>query len=331
MSLNTISSAFTSKENCSQILFDSRRRTANEGADLLEFLEATRVPLLELYSGKEINLEASEGNGVNGVHFGGELNKAIIFLHGNGSFYESAASRPIFWKESLKDVDGKTPHLVVFNPSGTGKSEGLTDPQTAAENLATIFKYLVDQGVDPNHIAIAGHSMGGYFSVFGAESIQSLYPESSINLLLDRSFWDLHSIVDSKVKKYSANKFSAVCRRPLLHAAIDEMRWARNSIKALESLKGRVCVVYHRKDGVVLYPNSFHAKLSHSERQRSYQCVEMTEEDSEMEAHGKYHNREYTNSENEQIIRELRIMLGMELDPAGSSPQTEILSATIKV
>lgn len=331
MSLKAVSLAFTSRESCSQILFDSRRRTAAEGADLVDFLEGIKASLLEIYSGKEINLEAADGNRVNGVHFKGKLNKAIIFLHGNGSFYESAASRPLFWKESLKDVDGKTPHLIVFNPSGTGKSTGLTEPQSVDENLAIIFKYLVEQGVNPNHIAITGHSMGGFFSVFGAEFIQSLYPESSINLLLDRSFWDLHSIVDSKVHKHVKSKLSAAFQKPLMHAAIDEMHWARNSIKAMESLKGRVCIVFHRKDGVVLYPNSFHAKLSLSERERSYQCIEMVEEDPGVEAHGKYHNREYTESENEQIIQELRVMLGMELDYEGSYPKVEVLSPTIKV
>ena len=330
MAVKFLSSAFNcSREECSQILFDSRRRTVAERDDLLDFLDVARSSLIEMYSGKEINLGSSAGNVVNGVHFPGELNKAIIFLHGNGSFYESAATRPLHWKESLKDSSGNTPHLLVFNPSGTGKSSGSTEPQTVAENLATVFNYLLEQGVDPNHIVIAGHSMGAYFTAIGAHHIQGLHEEKKINVLLDRSFWNLHSIVDSKVEKHTKGRLSSAYQKWQVHAAIDKMDWARDSIKALEGLRGRVCVVYHKKDGVVLYPNSFHTKLSQSERNRSYHCIEMVEEDPEVPAHGKYHNREYSEAEDKQILSELRIMLGME--PEETVVQVEHLLPTIKV
>jgi len=308
----SIHSASSDQEKYSRMLFTAHDRTVSEGNDLLECLEAARDPLISMYQGKEINLPAPNGDLINGVHFQGGQKNAIVFLQGNGCFYESSSTRPLHWMESLKDGSGQAPHLIVFNPRGTGKSSGVTETHNVEEDLTLLFDYLVkEQGVDPKHVVFAGHSMGGYFAVFGALRVQKEYPDSTVHLVLDRSFPDLHSRLASKIEKYASNKISGLYLARKFHQKIDSWKWAKDSIEAIDQLKGRVCVIFHQKDGIVLYKDSFHSQLNSSASKKEYSSIELVEANADVPIHAKFHNREYTEAENEQIVKELKLMLGV--------------------
>lgn len=139
----------------SKILFDAYARSQTDPS-CLSTLDTVRAGILdENPQAEELNLKASNGETINGLHFKGTENKAIIWLHGNGCFYETSYDKPLYWRESLKR-DEKIPHLLVFNPRGTGRSTGRTQLSFVIEDLSLMFKHL-----NCNSIVIGGHSMGG--------------------------------------------------------------------------------------------------------------------------------------------------------------------------
>ncbi len=291
----------------SDSLVAAQHKTATASRDLLPFLGQCREVYIEDYKAEEINLPTLNGTTINGLHFPGTQKKALIYLHGNGYFYETAASKPLRWRDCLKaTVDGvdQFPHLVVCNPGGTGLSEGNTHPLTVARDLLAQFEYLVDkQGIDPNHIAIAGYSMGGYLGSFGAELIQLAFPQAEINFLCERSFVDIYSRInsESRVSRYA------------MAGSIAMTKWAQDPIAAMESLKGRVCIVYHTLDGVIPYAQSTHSALVNFERTRTYSCIELREDDMAQEPSSQMHNRDFTDDENARIVVELKKMLKIPL------------------
>ena len=143
----------------SSILFDAHRRTINEGERLLANLRPMREALLTTYHGNEINFEASNGDRIDGLYFKGTEPKAIIFLHGNGCFYETSGMKPLAWRNALKKEGSEDPipHLVLFNPRGTGESSGRTQTSFVIEDFVIIFDFLIKNcKVDPSHVVIGG-------------------------------------------------------------------------------------------------------------------------------------------------------------------------------
>lgn len=294
----------------SRILFDAHRRTVSvESKSLLEGLHSMKEALIQEFDGKEVCLHAGNGDKINGVHFKGTEPKAIIFLHGNGCFYETSGMKAIAWREALKK-DGSTPHLLLFNPRGTGESSGITQTHFVIEDFILMFEYLVKEcHIDPIHIVIGGHSIGGYFALFGAAAIQEKYPTTKINYISDRSFWDLRGRVAGKVESAGYEGWKASLMTPLIISAISSPNWARDSAEALEKLKGRVLIIYHPKDGVILYQDSAHKGILSFDRVKEYFYLELSENDPHTEVGPYPHNREFTDNENTKIVAELRRML----------------------
>ena len=283
----------------SETLITAQRKTATESENILPILMQFRSVYQDDYQAAEIHLPTSNGTTINGLHFPGSQKKALIYLHGNGYFCETAADKPLTWREGLKvSIDGvhHYPHLVVCNTGGTGKSEGSTHPVTVARELLAQFEYLVrEHAIHPNDIAIAGYSMGGYLSTFGAELIQQTFPEAEINFLSERSFASIYSRAGWMMQ-------------PLILLT----GWARDPIAAIETLKGRVCIVYHRADGVILYDNSTHSALVKTIRSRTYACLEL-HDDGDQGPSSRAHNRELRDEENNKIIAEFKRMLKIPL------------------
>lgn len=295
----------------------ARERTVIEGNDLLDGLSSFRKAYIEDFGAKELSLSTVDGQMTNGLHFAGGIKKAIIYLHGNGCFYESSLPKPLSWIESLKqkDLDGtdQAPHLIVFNPRGTGKSEGIIHPDTVARDMLAAFEYLVSiEGIDPNDIVIAGHSMGGFFGAFGAELVQEKFPDAEINFLSDRSFRTIHSRADCKIQYSEYSKVSEFIVGSTMHQLIDWTEWNKDPVAAMERLKGRVCIIYHRQDGVIPYDTSTHCALLGYPRTRSYSCLSM--EDEEVDGLN-VHNREFSDMENALVVAELKRMLHLPLSP----------------
>ncbi|MBS3903842.1 MAG: hypothetical protein KGZ39_00765 [Simkania sp.] len=305
-------------EKIAQFLVIARKKTTQEGGVLLPVLSSIRNDLISYHGGKEITLQTRDHALINGMHFAGSLNKGIIFLHGNGNFYETSIARPLSWIQDLgqTSADGKIfhPHLLVFNPRGTGKSEGITHPDNVAEDLLAAFMYLVyEHSVDPNHIVIAGHSMGAFFSALGADLIQQTFPDNKINLLSDRSFSGINSRVDLRIKQAKHSKIVHSIFCSTLHRLTAWSHWNKNPLGALERLKGRVCVVYHKNDAVIPYDTSLHQALLRTHRTRSYSCLSLKETENVSELSSRAHNREFSDEEHTKVIDEMKKMLQLPL------------------
>ncbi|MBS0653071.1 MAG: alpha/beta fold hydrolase [Verrucomicrobia bacterium] len=304
-------------EKVALFLSAARERTITEGNDLLDGLSSFRKTYIEDFGGKELSLSTVDGQMTNGLHFAGGMKKAIIFLHGNGCFYETSLPKPLSWIESLKQKDHNgtdvAPHLIVFNPRGTGKSEGVIHPDTVARDMLAAFEHLVSvEGIDPNDIVIAGHSMGGFFGALGAELVQEKFPDAEINFLSDRSFSNIHSRADCKIQHEEYSKVSEFIVGSTMHQLIDWTEWNKDPVAAMERLKGRVCIIYHGQDVVIPYETSAHCALLGYPRTRSYSCLSMDDEGVDG-FNG--HNRDFSDKENALVVAELKRMLRIPLSP----------------
>ncbi len=291
------------RQKMALFLLDASKRTAAVDKDFFSILSELRKGLATEFGGKEINIQITEGGVVNGFHFKGTQNTAIIYLHGNGDFYETSIIKPLSWIESLKETDSTFPHLLVFNPRGTGKSSGYAHPENVAMDMLAAFEYLVDQQrIDPSRIIIAGHSMGGFFGAFGAELIQSQFPDSRIHFLSDRSFSNIGSL--AALKRGAAGSVRLVDF--ILSKAIKWMGWDRDPVAALEALKGRVCVIYHPQDPLIVPAISLHTALLQSKR-AGYCHLSLQDEREGISSSA--HNRAFTDSEQDQVVAEIKKML----------------------
>ncbi|KAJ9471705.1 hypothetical protein DIPPA_51444 [Diplonema papillatum] len=323
--LSLLSCITQSDSMVSMVLFDAHRRTVLDRDNLLEGLRPMKEGLIGELGGTEINFSTINGDTLNGIHFKGTEPKAVIFLQGNGCFYETSGYKPLSCRDSFVREGTTLPHFILFNPRGTGESTGRTQTNYVIEDFILIFDYLVNEcDVNPSHVVIGGHSMGGYFSLFGAAAIQKRYPEAKINFVSDRSIWDLKSRVSTKVEGAGYHGLKAALLSSYISSVISSPDWSRDSREALESLKGRVLVIYHPKDGVVLYDDSTHKGLLAAHRVKEYFCLELSEEDPHAEVGPRPHNREFSDMENQKIVAELRRML--EIPPSSEDRPLDVLN-----
>jgi hypothetical protein len=274
-------------------------------------IEIERVLLKATRQGEEIDLITPDDVKINGMHFRGQIKKALIFIHGNGGYYETAAPIPLDLRSSIGDI-----HVLTINPRGTGKSEGVPHPHTLPYDTLTAFQYLVEkEGMDPNDIVIMGHSMGGAHGAEAARLVQESYPDKKINFISDRSFGDLVAECHMIIDKVFENSCLRACTS-FIKYVIDQLvrccEWQMLPHQALETLKGRVCILYHKDDPTIPYPASLYKKTKSSSRCRDYTCIKLKDDHwlrTQYSDGLNPHNRPYTSNEKFLICNEIRKML----------------------
>ena len=91
-------------------------------------------------------------------------------------FTKNQVPNPSYGKNPRKGR--KYASSYYFQHPRAGESCGRTQLSFVIEDFVLIFDYLVNEcEVGPNHVVIRGHSIGGYFGVFGAAAIQKSTPQ----------------------------------------------------------------------------------------------------------------------------------------------------------
>jgi hypothetical protein len=111
--------------------------------------------------------------------------------------------------------------------------------------------------------------MGSYLGSFGASYIQEIYQEEPIHFVSDRSFTDI------KTRLSSASSIKSWAKKIFAQALLTSSSWSHDSIAALETLKGRVVVLYDRKDQVVPFETSVACALT-KKSVSTFECIDLT-------------------------------------------------------
>lgn len=232
----------------SSFFISSRKRTEGLQAAEIQLFKEIRESLTEEYKGKELVLNDC----LQSFYIPGSSSHALIYIQGNGCFLETSFYTPINLRDALhQSSPSLMPHIMLFNLRGVGQSTGIANPSTIKEDLYAIFKYLVEMcEIDPSNIVIYGHSLGGYLGSFGACYIQEIYTKSTIHFVSDRSFGHIITRLPA------ASSLKTWFYKIFVQALLPKSSWNQDSLAALESLKGKVIVIYDRKDQVIPYETS---------------------------------------------------------------------------
>jgi pimeloyl-ACP methyl ester carboxylesterase len=235
----------------------------------------------------EVMLTAVDNETLDAFHFSGAEKKAILFLHGNGGFFETCFEQAL----QLKRITEEDVHVMVLNPRGTGESTGVPVGLNLSLDVIAAFQYLVDvQKIDPSQITIYGHSMGGCIGAQGAQALQEIYSHSLIQMIVDRSFGSLLDFQKDSIKAYEATTQSRISKKMI------EL-WNMDSVDSLLSLKGRVGVVSHSHDEVIDERLSLVSALRdrHAFSSKKFEIVDLEEIDGEVRS--KPHSRFFREDE----------------------------------
>lgn len=245
-------------DQISDLISYASYQTKHDYRSLISVLNSIDEGLQSLENAELINFD-SQGFSIEGLYIKGNSDFGLIFLHGNGCFYQTSFDRPLQLFEELKK-DNITPHLLVFNPRGTGRSLGTFTPEGISYDVLYAFEMLLEQGVNPNKVAIVGHSQGGFFASIGAKRIQEKYKSCLIHCISDRSFSSLKDRLEISLNQTSSQKSSKL-KKAIISKAFEIFRWNQNPIQALETLKGLKCIIFHPLDEIVDLKSSIYAKL----------------------------------------------------------------------
>lgn len=225
----------------------------------------------EIPRGKRVEITCIDEVKIDAFYVPGSSQKAVLFLHGNGGFYETC------WDQALdiKNMTNEDVHLMMFNPRGTGGSKGVPCGRNLSLDVMAAFLFLVEnKKIAPSNILIYGHSMGGCIGALGAQLIQELYPELPINLVSDRSFSSMTDHLDAFSQRKDHPGFLA--RGVPRSEPIDG--WEMDAIEAISTLKGRVCIIYHPEDEIIVKEASlfYQMKRKNLLTHPHVSCMELT-------------------------------------------------------
>lgn len=254
---------------------------------------------LDYYGGKNVKPTSPDGLKLDGAFFPGEnREKAVIFSCGNAMSWETTE----LYIELLKPLGVS---ILMVNPRGIVKSEGSRSEEGFALDIYTAYEYLIGaEKVDPNEIVHVGFSMGGGYGAEGAALVQKKYPHKKLSAINIRSFSDLGLEVQALLGKVGG------CLPSLMRLGAKLANFQMHPKKALDTLKGRVCVVSTPSDGVIVKVASMIEAMK-KDPKRPFTHIEL---------HGDHtvsaeaHIRDFLPDERLAILEELRLMLHLEED-----------------
>ena len=253
--------------------------------------------LLEKMGGQNIQMKSPDGVKLDGAIFPGkEQKKAVIFSFGNAMSWETSS-----YYISLLKMLGVT--VLVLNPRGIGKSEGSRSEKGFALDIYTGYEYLIEKkGIKPSDIVHVGYSMGGGYGAEGAALVQKKYPQENLSAMNIRSFSSLHTEANALLGKTGCY-LGCLGKLGLWMAGLN-----MNPKAALDTLKGRICIVSSPSDGVI--PKE--ASMIKEMKEKSSRPITHIQLRGGPLPNIQDHNRNFFLDEGIAIRNELNTMLGIE-------------------
>ena len=197
---------------------------------------------LEINCSDEKNISLNEGD-----------KTYIINFVGNGMCYEMIA------QEMVDDAKALACNVIGFNQRGVGRSTGRawSKGNLVTDGIAQVQR-LIDQGVNPEHIFLKGHSLGSGIATLVARHFHA--HGQKVNLFNGRSFSNLTNVVTGKFRKM--NRVFAYIAKEFIKIVLFLSKWeieAADAYQGLPDTHKEYMVV--RDDPVITPFGSLHAAL----------------------------------------------------------------------
>jgi pimeloyl-ACP methyl ester carboxylesterase len=207
-----------------------------------------------------ISITTPDGCVIDGViagrHDAARMNSAIVYLGGNGEYYE--------FRADLLDDFAASPHMVVlFNYRGVSASTGRVIRHGAVIDVCSVVAFLIHQvQVPADRIILLGHSIGG---TYAAEAAVCMPGPMCIN---DRSFGRVSATAVFHVAPRAASgRFADTTTAKLVRWVIrlfiaNVALWELDTVQHWRRLPASSkLIVYSQYDRVIPWPSQLLALL----------------------------------------------------------------------
>lgn len=305
------------------ILFLVRRALTYVMMPQLRYNDHTPKRLNEIHAAyKEayrIGIETSDGCKLDGIVFPGKYkDKVIVYSLGRRSSWENSTLSYMPWLAKT----GAT--VVMVNPRGVEKSTGFPDPAGFGKDLQAVYGYIINQmNINIENILCYGYSLGGVTACLGLEQVQKDYPDTTLKLVVERSFAHTTGQIKQLIGSGMAGKIVA--------GGVNKLGLGLDSASAFKGLKVEKgvlsqAIIFHNEDEAVGTDASIHTALKDTTNVRFIEMKEKEKAPSDETSRkpvkkAPYHNhcRPYTAEEEAKVVATMQQMLGI----SNSSSESE--------
>ncbi len=177
----------------------------------------------------------------------------LIYFNANNQFYEEKLNYAQYLIEDLEC------NVLGFNYRGSGQSTGRVKSKDdlVKDGIAQVQK-LLDENVDPEHITLYGHSLGGAIATLVTAHFHK--QGKKIYVFNDRSFSTITRVAVGWLRRRSP--FLAWLAKPLIKFVLDSTKWEIDAESAYRSIPDSYKeYMVAKSDLVITDEGSLHAAL----------------------------------------------------------------------
>lgn len=183
--------------------------------------------------------------------------KVILFACPNNAYAAEMLTSDI--KKMVSELGAS---CCAANPPGVGNSEGSVSLENLDLTVYSMLHYLTEEKkIKPEDIVVYGYSIGGMELCRGVKLFEEEHPEVKIDVVHDRSFSSLTTIIKEVVRKDLSS-----CLAPLAQFTAWSSGLISDAKDSFDHLRGRKLVIYHTNDESIPYPASLAQAIFNDER-----------------------------------------------------------------
>lgn len=271
---------------------------------------------------REVNIASTKGALLNGVeialHPGLEKlkiapkdQKWIVYYLPNAAKYEDVTP---FLQNMAKKVGA---NVICVNYRGVGDSSGFpTGDQDLIDDGDAVVEYLKKQNVAPENILLYGRSLGGAVATHVAEKRVS--NNEKVSLCTDRSFSSLYKVVASLISIFKAILPILATFAPFIPRAFGWKLDSASKLKSLAEKKTNIIVMHHPDDQIILREAAARNALKNFSKDKNITEITLKEKTHQIRDFGYAHNRDLSESEEQEFIKAARTALRITSSQSGS-------------